>query len=138
GKIVLHNLDLKCRHLLEALQNVKAATTTVALQRVSRIRHQLQFPQDELWCHDDAVQEAGFGNVGDAPVDDHTGVEDLVTLLALLFAAKNSTQRRQVQQVALAGAYDQAHISHQQHYQNLQETLRAAGRHTAADYEGEQ
>jgi len=31
--------------------------------------------------HDDAIQKPGFGNVGDAAVDDDTGVENLVALL---------------------------------------------------------
>ena len=125
-------------HFLQALQNVEAAASAVALQRVGGIGDQLQFAQHELRGHDNAVEEPGLGNVGDAAVDNDAGVEDLVTLLALLLAAKDATQSRQVEQVALVGAHDQAHIGHQQHHQDLQEALGVAGRHAAANHQRKQ
>ena len=94
---------------------------------VGGIGDQLQLAQDELRGHDDAVQEAGLGDVGDAAVDDDAGVENLIDALALLLAAEDAAQRRQVEQVALVGADDQADVSHQQHDQYLQETLSRPG-----------
>ena len=116
------------RHLLDALQDVEAAAAAIALQGVGGIGHQLQFAQHELRDHDDAVEEAGFGDVGDAAVDDDAGVEDLVALLALLFAAEDAAQRRQVQQVALVGADHQADVGHDHHDHDLQEALGGARR----------
>src|SRR5580692_8421467 len=138
GEIVFHDLDLQRGHFLQALQNVEAAAAAVALQRVGRIGHELQFAQHELRSNDDAVEEAGLGNVGDAAVDDDAGVEDLVALLALLFATKHSAQRCQVQQVAFARTHNQAHVCHQQHDQDLKKALGAAGRHTAANHQRKQ
>src|SRR5207249_4985838 len=80
GKIVFHNLDIERRNFLQALENVETTAATIALERVRRIRNQLQFAQDELGCDDHAVEEAGFGDVGDAAVDNHAGVENLVAL----------------------------------------------------------
>src|SRR5580693_5149245 len=94
GEIVFHDLDLQRGHLLQALQNVKAAAAAVALQRVGGIGHELQLAQHELRSNDDPVEEAGFGNVGDAAVNDDAGVENFVTFLALLLAAKNAAQSR--------------------------------------------
>jgi hypothetical protein len=65
------------RHLLDALQNVQPAPAAVALHGIGRIGHQLQFAQHELRNHQHAVEEAGLGDIGDAAVDDHAGVENL-------------------------------------------------------------
>src|SRR4029077_19025038 len=45
GKIILENLNVKLGHLLDALQNVQAATSAVALERIGRVRYQLKFTQ---------------------------------------------------------------------------------------------
>ena len=115
------------RDLLDALQNVEAAAAAVALHGVGRIGHQLQFAQHELRNHDHAIQKAGFGNVGDAAVDDDAGVQDFVAAFGLLLAAEDAAQRGQIQQVALAGAHHQAHVGHQQHDEKLQKALRRTG-----------
>ena len=80
-KIVFHDLHVQMRHFLDALQNVQAAAAAVALHRIGRIGHQLQFPQHELRNHQHAVQKAGFGDIGDAAVDNHAGIENLEGLL---------------------------------------------------------
>ena len=54
------------------------------------VLRELQFAQYELRSDDDAVEKAGFGDVGNAAVDDHAGVEDLVAFLALLLAPKDT------------------------------------------------
>src|SRR5581483_3729138 len=91
GEIVFHDLDLQRRHFLQALQDFQAAAAAVALERVGRIGDQLQLAQDELRNYDDAVEEAGFGDIGDPAIDDDTGVQNFVALLALLFAAEDTT-----------------------------------------------
>ena len=120
-EIVLHDLHVQVRHLLDALQDIQAAPPAVALHRIRRVGHQLQLPQHELRDHQHAVQKAGFRNVGDAPVDDHAGIQDLERFLGGLLAAKNAAQRRQVEHVALFGAYDQADVRHPQQQPDLHE-----------------
>ena len=94
------------RHLLDTLQDVEAAPAAVALHGIARIRHQLQLAQHELRDHQHAVEKAGFGDVGNAAVDDHTGVQDLKGFLGTLFAAEDAAQGRKVQHVAFVGTYD--------------------------------
>src|SRR5208283_5225620 len=71
--------------------------------RMSRPRRpRLRFSESaehELRDHNQAVEETGLGDVGDAAVDNDAGVEDLVTLLARLFAAEDPAERRQIEQV---------------------------------------
>src|ERR1019366_5066539 len=119
GEVVFHNLNLQGRDLLDALQDVKAAAAAVALHGVSRVGDQLKFSQYELGNHDHTVQEAGLGDVGDATVDDHARVEDLVALPGLLLATENAAQCRQIEQVALASAHHQTYIGHDQHHEKL-------------------
>ena len=78
GKSVSTICTWTSRHLLDLLQDVEAAPAAVALQRVRRVGHLLQLAQHELRHHQRALQEAGLADVGDAPVDDHGGVEHLV------------------------------------------------------------
>ena len=107
GEIVFHDLDLQRGHFLQALKNVETAAAAVPFQGVGRISHKLQFAQHKLRCDYDTVEKSGFGDVGDAAIDDYTGVQNFVAFAALLLAAKDSAESRQIQQVALARAYDQ-------------------------------
>ena len=112
GKIVFHNLNLQVGDFLQALQDVEAAPPAIALQGVSGVGDELQFAQHELRGDDNAVEEAGLGNVGNAPVNDDAGVENLVAFLALLLATKDPAERRQIQQISLVGPNDEAHVGH--------------------------
>src|SRR5208282_2056546 len=123
GEVVFHNLDLDGSSFLETLQNVEAAASAIAFERIGGIGHQLQFTQHELRDHNQAVEEARLGDVGDAAVNNDAGVEDLVNLLTRFFAAEDSSERRQVEQVAFIGADHQSHVGHDHHDHNLQETL---------------
>ena len=51
---------------------------------------------------------------------------------------KDGAQRRGVQQVALAGAHQQAHIGHQQQHEDLQHRGVGAGERSRAQYQAEQ
>src|SRR5581483_2406416 len=126
GEVVFHDLDRERGDFLDALQNVEPAAAAVALERVGRVGHELQFAQHELRDDDDPVEEAGFGDVGDAAVDDDAGVEDLVALLGLLLAAEDTAQGGEVQQVALVRPHDQSNVGHEQHDEHLQEALRVS------------
>src|SRR5262249_56974602 len=77
-EIEIGNRDFDAGHLLNLLQNVEAAAAAVALHRVGGIGDQLQLLQDELRDDQRAVDEPCLAHVGDAPVDDHARVEDLV------------------------------------------------------------
>src|SRR6185503_19628726 len=95
-------------------------TPAITFKRVAGIGHQLQFAKNELRCNHSSIKEAGLRDVGNAAVNYDAGVENLVAFLKLLFPAKYSAQRGEVQQVAFVGAYDQANVCHQQHDHDLQ------------------
>ncbi len=124
-KVLFDDLHVEVCHFLNALQDVEPAASAVALHGVGRIGHQLQFAQDELRDHQHAVEKAGLGDIGDAPVDDDAGIQDFERLLRRFFAPENTPQRRQVQHVTLLGPDDQAHVGHQQQQANLQKRLRS-------------
>src|SRR5262249_18782889 len=136
-EIVFHDLDVERGDFLEALKYVETAATPIAFQRVGRVSHQLQLPQHKLRDHDDAIEEAGFGNVGDAAVDDDAGIQNLVALPRLLLAAEDAAERGQIQEISLVRANDQAHVGHQKHHQDLQEALGMAFGDAVADDQGE-
>src|SRR6185312_1426010 len=137
-EVILDDLYLERRDLLQALQYVEPATPPVALERVGGVGHQLQFAQHKLRSHDGTVEKTSLGDVGDAAVDDDAGIEDLIALLALLLPTEDATHRRQVQQVALVCSHHQADIGHQQHHQDLQEALGMPGSNAVANDQGEQ
>ena len=122
---------------MQALQNVEPTAAAIALKRIGGVGDQLQLAQHKLRRDDDAVEEAGLGNIGNSAVDDNAGVEDLIAFLTLLLAAEDAAQSCQVQQIALVGPDNQANVRHQKHHQNLQETLRVALRNAAADDQSE-
>ncbi len=126
-EVVFHDLHGQVRHLLDALQDVQAAAAAVALHRIGRIGHQLQLAQHELRNHQHAVEETGFGDIGDAAVDDHAGVQNLERFLRALLAAEDAAQGRQVEHVALLGAHHQPHVGHPQQEANLQERQAGQG-----------
>src|SRR5208283_3235665 len=135
GEVVFHDLDLDRRHFLKTLQDVEAAASAIAFERIGGISHQLQFAEHKLRDHNQAVEETGFGDVA---VNNDTGIQYLVTLLARLFAAEDAAERRQIEQVAFVGADHQADVGHDQHDHDLQETLGGAGRNAVANHEREQ
>ena len=58
--------------------------------------------------------------------------------MRLLLAAEDAAQRRQVQQVALAGADDQADVGHHQHDEELQKALGRTCADAVADDQAEE
>ncbi len=123
---------------MQALQDVETAAAAVALQRIGGVGHQLQFAKHELGNDNGAVEKAGFGDISDAAVNDDAGIENLVALLRLLLAAKDSPQRRKIEQIAFVGADDQANVGHQQHDHDLEETSRVARAEAVAEDQGKQ
>ena len=47
----------------------------------------MEFAEHELRDHEDAVEKAGFRDIGDAAVDDDAGIENLEALLGRFFTA---------------------------------------------------
>src|ERR1700688_513499 len=76
GEVILENLNVKLGHLLDALQNVQAAASAIALERIGRVRHQLQFAEYELGDYQRTIQETRLNNVGDATVDNNASIQD--------------------------------------------------------------
>src|SRR5215831_7063101 len=77
GEILLDDLDVEVGHFLNTLQDVQAAAPAIALHRIGGIRDELQLPQDELWDHQHSIQKSGLRDVGDPPVDNDAGVQNL-------------------------------------------------------------
>jgi len=67
--------------------DVQPATSPIALERIRGVRHQLQFAQHELGSHNGSIEKSGFRNVRDTSVNNHAGIENLVTFLVLPLAA---------------------------------------------------
>src|SRR5208283_525668 len=84
-----------------------------------------------------AVEETGLGDVGDAAVNNDAGVEDFVAFLARLFAAENPAERRQIEQVAFVRSHGQSLVGHDHHDHDLQEALGGARRDAVANDERE-
>ena len=137
-EVVFQDLDVKLGHLLEALEDIQAAAAAVALHGVGGIGHQLQLAQHELGDDDGAVDESGLGDIHDAAVDDHAGVQDLERVLGDLFPAEQSAQRRQVEHIALGRADDQAAIRHPGEQRQLKEPDRGRIRHGALEHQRDQ
>src|SRR5262249_26794825 len=97
------NLHVEVAVFLDALKDVQSAPATVALGGIGRIGDLLQFAQDELRDKNRAAHKTGLGYVGDAPVNDHAGVENLVALLRPA-VDQNAAERREVEEIALRGA----------------------------------
>src|SRR5207302_3089832 len=92
----------------------------------------------KLRCDHNAIEKTGFGDIGNAPVDDYAGVENFVALLELFLSAKNAAQGGKIQQVAFIGPDDQPHIGHQQHDHELEEISRRTILKTVLDDQGKQ
>ncbi len=121
-EVGLHDLHRHVGHLLDLLQDVEAAAAAVALQRVRRVGHLLQLAEDELRRHQRAVQEPGLADVGDAPVDDHRGVEDLVVVQPR-GVAEGGDHPRGLEPLALGGPDHEAHVAEEHHEQRVDEVL---------------
>jgi hypothetical protein len=122
-KILFYNLHVEMRHFLHPLQNVQPAAAAVALHGIGRIGHQLQLAQHELRNHQHAIEKAGLGDIGDAPIDDHAGIEDLERLLRSVLHAEDAAEGRQIEHVALGCAHHQPDIAHEQQHAHLHKRL---------------
>src|ERR1700722_13793663 len=138
GKIIFHDLNLYRSDLLQALQNVEAAASTIAFERIGRIGYQLQFTQNELRRHDYAIEKAGLGDVGNAAINNYAGIQNFETLPGLFLPAENPASSREIEQVALVGPDNQPDVRHQEHDHDLQEALGISGRNAVANHQGKQ
>src|SRR5262249_7811113 len=120
-EIVLADLNGERSDLLQALGDVETTPAAVALERIGGVGDQLQFAKHELRGDHHAIEKAGFGNIGDAAIDDHAGIENLVALFELLLASENSAESRQVEQITLVCSDHQPDVGHQQHDHQFQE-----------------
>ncbi len=123
---------------LHALQHVEAAAAALALGGVGGVGHHLQLAQHELGHDDVAVDEARLGDVGNAAVDDDAGVQHLGAAAGWPVAGEDIAQRRGVEQIALVGAHQQAHIGHEHQHEDLQHRRGGTGQRRGAKHEAEQ
>ncbi len=82
-------------------------------------------------------EESGLSDVGDAPVNNRAGVQDLGIALPAPLSGKEPPQSGQVEQVALAGANHQTDIGHQQQHRQLEEIARVSVRQSIAQHQRE-
>ena len=66
-----------------------------------------------------------------------TLVSRICSSFSLLLSAKDPAQRREIEHIALVGSNHETHISHEQHYYNLQKTLGWTGRDAVSNHQGE-
>src|SRR6185437_9199512 len=91
----------------------QSTAAAVALVGVGGIGDHLQLAQHKLGDQQLAVEEAGFGDVGDATVNDDAGVEQLGGAAAMGGAEEN-IQRGEVEHLPLFGPHNQADVAHHQ------------------------
>src|SRR5580704_14172706 len=113
-EIVFGDLNLQMRHLLDSLQDFESAPSTLTLQRVGGISHQLQFVQHELRDDHRSIQKLCLGDIRHAPIYNHAGIEHLERVLQAALTTKQSAERLQVQHVTLVRAQDQPYVGHHQ------------------------
>ena len=123
GEVRVNDLDVERGVRLQAVEHVEAAAAPLAFGRVGRVGHLLKLAEDELRDDDCAGEEAGLGHVGDAPVNDDGGVENL-HVLARQLVAEDAAQGRQVEVVALGRADHQADVGHDEGQGEGQEGFR--------------
>ena len=99
-------------HLLNPLQNIETAAAAIAFQRIRRVGNLLQFPQDEMRNHENAVQKTRLADIGNPAVNDDARIENLVGLLRRTLAAENSAKSRKIQQIAFVRTNDQSDVRH--------------------------
>src|SRR5215510_12723976 len=107
------NLHVEVAVFLDALKDVQSSPATVALGGIGRVGDLLQLAQDELRDENRAAHKTGLGDVGDAPVNDHAGVENLVALLRPP-VDQNAAERRKVQIIAFRRAHQQPDVGHEE------------------------
>ena len=120
-EIFVHDLHFQMRHFLNALQDIEAAPAAIALHGIGRIGHHLKLVQNELRDHQDAVEKAGIGDIGDAAVDDDAGIENLLVGADFRFASEKAAQRGEIQQLAFRRAGHRADVGKQQQADDLRE-----------------
>ena len=119
-KILVNQLDLKARHFLNPLQHVQSAAASIALHGIGGVGHKLQFPENKLGNHKHAFKESGFGDVGNAPVDNDTGIEKLDRAQCGIFGAQEP-DCVQVKQIGFTDSNQQTDIAGCERYDKLQE-----------------
>ena len=138
GEVVGDDLDLDGVAGLHALEHVEAAAAALALGSVGGVGDDLELAEDELGDDHGAVNESGFGDVCDATVDDDGGVEDLGAAAGGALAGEDDAESGGVEQVAFAGADEQAYVSHEQQDEDLQDGGGGAGQRRGAQDQAEE
>ncbi len=138
SEIVLHDFDFEVRHLLDALEDFEPSAAALALQAVRGIGYELQFVQHELRQEQHTLEEVHLADVGDSPVDDDAGIEDLGLAAAAMLAAKQAAERLKIQHIALVRADNQTDIGHNQKKRDVQKGARAFRDGGALQYQAHQ
>jgi hypothetical protein len=113
------NRHLDPGHLLNLLQDVEAAPAPISFHRISRVGDKLQFFEDELRDDQRAVHESGVAQIGDAAVDDHGRIQNLVAAL-WSGGAEEADEPRRFEPFTFAAANDEPEIGQQQQDESVQ------------------
>jgi len=84
-EIAIVNFDFVGGVFLDAAENLKAAASAGAFDGIFGIGDLLEFFQDEAGHNNDAFEEIGFDEVGNAAVDDDAGIEQEEVVGFVLF-----------------------------------------------------
>ena len=75
GKIAVVDADFDVGVALDAIEHFESAPAAGAFDGIGGIGDLLEFPEHKARHDDQAFEEMGFNQVGDAPVNDDAGVE---------------------------------------------------------------
>jgi hypothetical protein len=79
--IVFENLQMDAGHFPDAIKDFQTSATARTLQTVRGIGYELQFVQHEFRHNQDAIQKLRFADIGDPPVDQNAGIQQLGILV---------------------------------------------------------
>jgi len=91
--IIVDELDVDERLLLEEVEDLEATAAAVAAQRIAGVRDVLQLGKHEMRHQHVVAKETGLGNVHDAPVDDDARIEQHACHGGLAWGDRASARR---------------------------------------------
>ncbi len=125
GIILIGNLHIEVRHLLNALEDFEAAAPPLALEGIGGIGDELEFAQDKLGDQKHTVEKVGLTDVGDAAVNDHAGVEQLDDGAGGVLGIKQPAHGVEIERVAFGRADQRANVPQQEQQCHAEKRPRA-------------
>jgi hypothetical protein len=105
---------------LELIQNIQATPSSLSLDAVSGVRYKLQLFEDKLRNDQISVDEFRVTNIGDPAIDDHAGIQNLVTL-SCHFLFEKAGKKGRIKPLMFSYADQKSDIGHDHQEQNPDE-----------------